>query len=406
VPGKLQLVGNLRWSGAQYEVKASDSPIVNGQPLWPDDDESFSSVTFRVGAILNVTDAFAISANVARGYRAPHITDLGTLGLTGSGFEVNANDVAGLNADVGSTADATAVSIGEPVETLDPERSLTYEGSLRYVRNGFDTNLTVFVNDIDGNIQKQALVLPQGAVGTTLGDQVVVRQTAGGAVFVPANATVPVLINANFDDARIWGIEYLLNVRLGSDWRAGGIFTYLHAEDDRTNLPPNIEGGTPAPDGWIKLRWEPSGGRYWVEPYVHFAFEQDRLSSLDLGDRRTGAARSRTSIAAFFNNGARARGLIGNGPDGAANTADDVLLETGETLAQIQNRVLGTANSSSLFTALPAYATFNVRGGYRLSPGHEIVADFENLGDKNYRGISWGIDAPGRSFTIRYVGQF
>jgi outer membrane receptor protein involved in Fe transport len=406
VPGKLQLVGNLRWSGADYQAQASDSPIVNGQPLWPDDDEDYSSVTFRAGAVWNVSNDFTVSANVARGYRAPHITDLGTLGLTGSGYEVNANEVAGLNASIGSTADATAVSLGQPVETLEPERSLTYEGSLRYRHEGFDTNLTVFVNDISGNIQKQALILPQGAVGTTLGDQVVNRQTAGGAVFVPANATVPVLINANFDNARIWGVEHLLNLRLGSDWRIGTVFTYLHAEDDRTNLPPNIEGGTPAPDGWVKVRWEPSGGRYWVEPYVHFAFEQDRLSSLDLGDRRTGASRSRTSIAAFFNNGARARGLVGNGADGVANTADDILLASGETLLQIQNRVLGTANSSSLFTAIPAYATFNVRGGYRLKAGHEIVVDFENLSDENYRGISWGIDAPGRNFSIRYVGRF
>jgi len=406
IPGRLQLVGNLRWSGADYQARAADSPIVSGQPLWPDDDQDYSSVTFRAGAIVNVTDEFTLSANVARGFRAPHITDLGTLGITGSGFEVNANEVAGLNASVGSTADANAISTGDPVEVLDPERSLTYEGSLRYRRGGFDTNLTVFVNDIQGNIQKQALILPQGAVGTQLGDQVVVRQTAGGAVFVPANATVPVLINANFDDARIWGIEHLMNVRLGSDWRAGTVFTYLHAEDENTHLPPNIEGGTPAPDGWIKVRWEPSGSRYWVEPYVHFAFEQDNLSSLDLGDRRTGAGRSRTSIAAFFNNGARARGLIGNGPDGSPNTADDVLLASGETLLQIQNRVLGTANSSSLFTAIPAYATYNLRGGYRLRAGHEIIVDFENLSDENYRGISWGVDAPGRSFSIRYVGQF
>jgi outer membrane receptor protein involved in Fe transport len=406
IPGRLQLVGNLRWSGAQYEVQAADSPIVNGQPLWPDDDQDFSSVTFRAGAVLTLSDELSLSANVARGYRAPHVTDLGTLGLTGSGYEVSAKAVEGLDAFVGSTADAAAISDGDPVETLAPERSLTWEGSLRYRHGGFDTNLTVFVNDIKGNIQKQALILPPGAVGTSLGDQVVVRQTPGGAVFVPANATVPVLVNANFDNARIWGIEHLLNLRLGTDWRAGTVFTYLHAEDDQTHLPPNIEGGTPAPDGWVKVRWEPSGGRHWVEPYVHFAFEQDRLSSLDLGDRRTGASRSRPSIAAFFNNGARARGLVGNGADGAPNTADDVLLSSGETLVQIQNRVLGTANSSSLFTALPGYATFNVRGGYRLAPGHEIVVDFENLSDESYRGISWGVDAPGRNFTIRYVGQF
>ena len=406
IPGRLQLVGNLRWSMADYQSRAAESPLVNGQPLWPDDDADFDSVTFRAGAILSISDELSLSANVARGYRAPHITDLGTLGLTGSGFEVNANELASLNGFIGSTADGNAVSTGDPIETLKPERSLTYEGSLRYEHAGFGTNLTVFVNDIKGNIQKQALILPAGAVGTRLGDQVVNRQTPGGAVFVPLNATVPVLINANFDNARIWGIEHTLDLRVGTDWRAATVFTYMHAEDNNTHLPPNIEGGTPAPDGWLKVRWEPSGGRFWVEPYVHAAAEQDRLSTLDLGDRRTGAGRSRTSIAAFFNNGARARGLIGNGPDGIAGTADDVLLASGETLLQIQNRVLGTASSSSLVTAIPSYVTFNLRGGYRLAPGHEIQVDFENINDRNYRGISWGIDAPGRNLAIRYVGQF
>jgi outer membrane receptor protein involved in Fe transport len=406
IPGRLQLVGNLRWSHASYEASAADSPIVNGQPLWRDDQADFSSLTFRAGAVLTVSPELTFSANVARGYRAPHITDLGTVGLTGSGFEVSSAAIAGLGGQIGSTADANAVGTGQSADVLDPEKSLSYEGAVRFRRGGFDSGLAVFVNDIEGNIQKQALILPAGAVGTVLGDQTVNRQTAGGAVFVPLSATVPVLINANFDDARIWGIEHTMEIRFAGDFRAATVLTYLHAQDDRTKLPPNIEGGTPAPDGWLKVRWEPSGGRFWVEPYLHAAAKQDRLSSLDLGDRRTGAGRSRTSIAAFFNNGARARGYIGNGADGAAGTADDVLLATGETLLQIQNRVLGSAGSSPLAPEIPSYVTFNLRGGYRLAPGHEIQVDLENLGDENYRGISWGVDAPGRNLAIRYVGRF
>jgi hemoglobin/transferrin/lactoferrin receptor protein len=83
-----------------------------------------------------------------------------------------------------------------------------------------------------------------------------------------------------------------------------------------------------------------------------------------------------------------------------------VLTATGETLAQIQNRVLGVGvNSSSLFTSVPGYATVGVRAGFRRHP-HEVVADFENLNDKNYRGISWGIDAPGFGMSVRYIVRF
>ena len=45
----------------------------------------------------------------------------------------------------------------------------------------------MFVNSIDGNIQKQALILPPGAVGTTVGGETITSQTADGAVFVAAS---------------------------------------------------------------------------------------------------------------------------------------------------------------------------------------------------------------------------
>ena len=37
---------------------------------------------------------------------------------------------------------------------------------------------------------------------------------------------------------------------------------------------------------------------------------------------------------------------------------------------------------------------------------HQLLIDAENLNDENYRGISWGIDAPGRGISVRYVARF
>jgi outer membrane receptor protein involved in Fe transport len=404
-PERLRLAANLRWSHAAYEQRAADSPVVGGRPLWPDDEQDFSSVTFRTGAVFTPTSSWTFSANVGRGFRAPHITDLGTVGLTGSGFEVTPRALGGLGATIGTSAGPDAASTGLPADTLRPERSLGYEAGVRFRRGRVDASLAAFVNDIDGNIQKEALILPPGAVGRALGDQVIDGQTAGGAVFVPLSAS-PVLVNANFDDARIWGLEHTLVVRATDALRLSSALTYLHAQDRGTHRPPNIEGGTPAPDGWLTLRYGPPRARYWIEGYAHAAARQTRLSSLDLEDRRTGAGRSRSSIAGFFGNGARARGLIGSGPDGRPGTADDRLLATGETLAQIQARVLGTANSSSLFDAVPGYAVFGVRGGFRVAGTHEVTLDVENVSDKNYRGISWGVDAPGFGVSLRYSGRF
>ncbi|HKP84911.1 MAG TPA: TonB-dependent receptor [Blastocatellia bacterium] len=406
VPGRLRLVGNVRWSAASYEARAADSPLVGGRPLWPDDSLRVDNVTYRAGVLVTPVDGFSLSANFSRGFRAPHITDLGTLGLTGSGFEVAAPDVAGLGGTIGTSAGSTAVSTGLPVTQVGPEKSMSYEVGARYHNRHFDTDFAFFVNDVDDNIVKQALILPPGAVGQLLGSTPITSQLANGVVFVAAS-TNPVLVRANFDDVRIYGFEHTFDARLTSDLTLGTIFTYLHAEDRRSHLPPNIEGGTPAPDGWFKLRYAPVSRKYWIEPYIHAAGRQDRLSSLDLEDRRTGAGRTRGAIANFFNNGARNRGLVSPGPDGIAGNADDRLIATGETLLQIQNRVLGVGVASApLYTAVPGYITFNIRGGYRFGERHEVLIDFENIGDRNYRGISWGVDAPGSGVYLRYNTRF
>jgi hemoglobin/transferrin/lactoferrin receptor protein len=302
--------------------------------------------------------------------------------------------VAGLGATLGTSAAQGALSTGLPVTQVAPEKSLAYDVGLAYRGSRLRARVGAFLNDVDDNLVKLSLILPPGAVGRALNDQVITSQAPGGAVFVPAS-TAPVLVRANFDDARIYGVEGDVEARAGSRVTITSVFTYMYAKDKRTGLPPNIEGGTPAPDAWLKLRYQAPKGRFWIEPYLHAAAEQDRLSTLDLEDRRTGATRSRGAIAAFFVNGASARGLV----------RDGVLLATGETLAQVQNRVLGNADSAPLYASVPGYAVVGVRGGARLGR-HELLVDFDNIGDKNYRGVSWGIDAPGRGVYVRYAARF
>ena len=300
VPDLLKLTGAARWGGARYRAHAADSPIVNGAPLWPDDQLDVSDVTFRAAAVITPDPAWGFMVSASRGFRAPHMTDLGTLGLTGSGFEVAAPDVSGLNGTVGSTADAAAVTTGRAVEQVGPESSIQYEGSVRYRHARFRSELTVFVNDVHDNIQKQALILPQGAVGLVLGGSPIVAQNPNGTVFVAAT-TVPVLVRANFDDARIWGIEHSAELSAGSV-SARSAFTFLQARDQNTHLPPNIEGGTPAPELWLFARWQRSGARWWVEP-VPAISDGDRpisrrsISAIDAPAPAVRAATSRHSFA-------------------------------------------------------------------------------------------------------------
>ena len=404
IPERLRIVGSARYSFASYRARAENSPLVNGKRLWTDDALRIGNMTGRIGAVLTLTRGLNLSAHLSRGFRVPHITDLGTLGLTGSGFEVASTDITNLNATLGSTADANAINTGLAVTQQRPEISLSYDFGMHLKRGRIDADLVYFSNSIKDNITKQTLILPSGAVGKFLGSEVITAQLPSGAVFVAA-ATNPVLVRANFDDALMRGLEQSLEIKISSRWSLRENFTFIHAQDVRTGFAPSIEGGTPAPQGSAALRYQVK--RFWLEPYLAGALRNTRLSSLDLEDRRTGAVRTRLSIQNFFRNGATARGLVLAGPDAKFGTTDDLLKNTNETLTQVQDRVLGAGNNSAtLFSAIPGYVTFNFRGGFRLSETQDLMFDFENISDRNYRGISWGLDAPGRGLGVRYQLRF
>jgi hemoglobin/transferrin/lactoferrin receptor protein len=406
IPKRLRLTAAMRYNVGSYRVRAADSPVVNGQSLVPDDSLRVGDFSGRAGAVVTIAPGLNLAFNFSRGFRAPNITALGSTGLVGVGYQVASSDVLGLNATVGTTADETAVSTGAPVALLQSETSNNYDLSLRYRNNRLDTDLTGFIIDYDNTIVRQTLILPQGAVGRFLGSQRIERQNANGAVFVPLSSS-PVLVQANYGGTRLHGLEYTLNVKLTDGWSFGGNFSYVYAEDRATGVAPNLGGGGIPPKlGFLRLRYQPAGQKYWIEAYSSLAGKQTRLSSLDLADRRTGAIRSRANIQNFFRRGACVRGLTTPGTNGQCNSAGGTLKATGETLAQVQTRLLGTADSAPLFRAIPGYGLVNLRGGFRFNEAHEVTLDFENIADKSHRAPGWGIDGPGRSVSARYRFRF
>ena len=136
--------------------------------------------------------------------------------------------------------------------------------------------------------------------------------------------------------------------------------------------------------GYLKLRWNPAGKRFWVEPYWTLNDRQNRLSELALNDRRIGANRTRAQIATFYN----------NNPSLAALSP--------LTLTQLQDRLGGTP----LFPVLPGYGVIGLRGGYSFSDQLSLFLDASNLADKNYRGMSWGVDGPGRGVSLQLRWRF
>ena len=189
--------------------------------------------------------------------------------------------------------------------------------------------------------------------------------------------------------------------------------------DRRSIRDRSVEGGVPPATGFVSLRYQPRAtSRFYVEAYSVLAARQNRLSSLDLADRRTGAPRSRAQIQNFFRRGACVRGVTTPGSNGQCGSAGGILISTGETLAQVQNRLLpvgATINgvtvvnndtSVPLFPHLPGYGLVGLRGMFRVGERSEVYVDFENIADKQYRGISWGVDGAGRGVTVRYRYKF
>lgn len=384
VTSRLRLSGAVRAGGATYKSLLAT----------PTDSLTANAVTGRAGAVMRLAGPVSVHAQYARGFRAPGMTDLGTLGLQGNGsYEANVNDLAGRGAIVGTRADDQASASGFAVARLRPETSNNIEGGVQVESQRLRLEVTAFRMDLRDSIVSQTLLLPQGAVGQFLGGERVVRQLPSGAVYVDA-ATNPVLVRANYLGARLAGIEQAVRLRLTPTLTFNQNFTSIRAHAAGSSLPPDIEPGVPPATAHASLLY--TRRRLWLEPYATVAWRQTRLSSLALADRRVGASRSRANIAAFFNNGARARGLV----------VDGRLQATGETLEQVQTRVLGPLNSAPLFPEIPGYGLAGIRLGVPLGEQSDLFVDASNLADKRHRGIGWGIDGAGRSVTVKYRVRF
>lgn len=338
---RLRVSGALRWGGGQFETLSSNA--------W----------TGRIGAVLRPAAMFSIHGFVSRGFRTPSMTDLGARGLQGNGsFEAL------------------------PPAGLRPEFSENVDLGFRLRGKRLLWELTGFRAKISNLIVSQTLLLPQGAVGQIISGERVVNQRTDRAVFV-AVSNSPVTAKANQDRGIFKGLEQRLewSPKRGMTLEEG--FTWIRADDPANGRVPNLEGAYPPAMGYLKLRWNPSGKRFWVEPYWTMNGRQSRLSELSLNDRRIGANRTRAQIANFY----------GDYPGFAALT--------GLTLAQVQTKLLGTAGGAPLFPALPGYGVAALRGGYSFNERLSLFADASNLADKNYRGMSSGIDGPGRGVSLQ-----
>ena len=397
VPRRLTAHVGVRYSAFHYRQSPNDNPLDSaGRAAVPPLEASFDDVTFNAGLAWTIKSHLNLTGNISRGFRAPNVNDFASTGLSGLGFEVSQDEGARLGGSTGGLNNSKRLVDRRPIQPLRAEQLYSYELAIRFLSSSFSGSLSVFDSEISDLIERRPLLLPAGAVGQLVGGQPIIRQDDTGAVFTSLSSS-PVFVRANAVEVRLRGVEGTLTARLPRDLTANANAFYVRGSDLRTGAPPSLENGIPPATGFIGIKWERPGSPTWVEIYSNFAARQSRFSDNDISQARIGGLRTREEIAAFFNGGAVARGLVRNG----------ILLPTGETLAQVQLRVLGTAGqANALFTNNAGFSLLNLRGGFRLGERSSLVAILENLLDKNYRTMGSGIDGAGINARIRYSFTF
>ena len=394
VPQRLTAHLGIRYSLFDYNQTSFGNPLdAGGRPTVPNVAEKFDDVTFNTGVTLTINRHFNLTGNVSRGFRAPNVNDFAATGLSGLGFEVSPDEGVRLNGSTGALDSARRLTDIRPLEPIRAEQLYSYEVALRFLGSRFSGSVAGFDSEISNLIERRTLLLPAGAVGGLVGGQTIIRQDATGAVFTSLSSSA-VFVRTNALKVRLRGIESSLALKLRSDLALNANAFYVRGTDLHTGAPPNLENGVPPLTGFVGVKWERSA---WLELYSNFAGPQRRFSDNDISQARIGGLRTKEEIAGFFNGGAVARGLVHNG----------ILVPTGETLAQVQLRLLGPGLlPNQLFTKNPGFALLNLRGGFRIGERSSVTVLLENIFDQNYRTMGSGIDGPGTNAAVRYSFSF
>ena len=403
----LRATAGARITGVRFAAKEDRSLAVPESSQW------FRDVTFHSSLRYQIRNAFGIHALVSRGFRAPNLNDLGAVGLNDLGYEIPAAEAVTAGALLSTDAGESAVSKGSRLTPLAPESLMNFEFGVRLTPGRLYARAQFFDAELHDPITRRTLLFPVSSAPAQLAglSVAVLPQTAAqkvqGVVAV-ATSIDPRAVKAFVNDgrSRYYGFESLARYAISPRLSVEGNYSYLLGRDLYPNrnirrLPPQMSAAT--------LRYTMPGRRPWFEVSLAGAGAQRRLSGGDRDDERIGASYRRADIAAFFR-GSRVAPLL--------DPATSVFRPTGETLAQIQNRVLpigavingvNVVDDNSrvpLYLSTAGWVTAGIRAGVPLSERLQLIAALENLLDRNYRFHGSGVDAPGISAYLSLKYRF
>ncbi|HWR53265.1 MAG TPA: TonB-dependent receptor, partial [Bryobacteraceae bacterium] len=398
---RLRASSGVRFTGVRFATRKDEAFGIPESSQW------FRDFTFQSSLAWQVASAFGIHGIVSRGFRAPNLNDLGALGLNDLGYEIPASAAIPAGALLSSDAGEGALSKGKPLGSLSAEKLMNYEFGMRVnSRRGY-ARVQLFDAELADPIVRRTLLFPLTSIpGELAGLPVTPLSPTGGqqgqGVVTVATEVDPRAVKAFVNDgrSRYYGVEGLGHYIIKQRLSVNANYTYILGRELNPNrnirrLPPQM--------GAVSLRYIPAGRRPWLELAVYASGAQDRLSGGDRDDERIGASFRRSDIASFFR-GSRVGSYV--------DPATGVFRPTGETLLEIQNRVLpigSTMNGVQIadnnsrapfYLSTAGWATVSIRSGFPLSERWRLNAALENLLDRNYRVHGSGIDSPGISAWV------
>jgi len=190
-------------------------------------DKRWNPLTGSVGAVYAVTSSLSLVANVASGFRAPTFSD-----ALSTGVPVFASGIATV-----------------PSPSVQPERSITYEGGARWNSGRFSATATVYSQQLTD----------------------VVTAVTSGIIDIPGIGVVAAQSNTNSGSGYVRGFEAAAAFRIDSRWTLLGNFTATRGQNTSLAVPLRF---IPPANGLLALVWQSATGRLHVEANTTLA---DRL---------------------------------------------------------------------------------------------------------------------------------
>ena len=226
----LLVTGGGRWSTFRNEADV-------GRAFGGRVENTSSDLTAQLGAVASLPGNLSVGGRVAGGFRAPNLYDLTNVGPVPGGVALPNPDAV-------------------------PEKSLSAEGSLRYLSSGTAASLTFYRTTIDDFIDR--------TTGTFLGDTLF----EGERVFQGKNVGA----------ARVWGVEFEGAYQL-NQWEFRTSLLYTRGDQSLAGTIREPMSKIPPLKGTARLRYDVTP-RISVEYDLRWAGPQRRLGRRDLRDTR------------------------------------------------------------------------------------------------------------------------